>query len=114
MPAVEQVAGTQTAVIGTEHELASTGGANNLPAQTVYVLSVDCSAMAVGDILELRLYAKGKTGGTSRVYDTQTLIDVQADPLFLSVPIPAASYARMTLKQTAGTGRAFDWSVIAL
>lgn len=114
MTVLEQAAGTQVAVVGTEHILAETGGAVTLPPGNAFTLHVDCNAMAAGDVLELRWYGKAKTGGTVREYDVQTITDVPASGLFVSVPFPTPVYAKATLKQTAGTARSFDWSVVAL
>lgn len=53
--------GTQAAVVGTEHTLVTdTTG-------KVYVLIVDAGAMVGGDVLELRVYTKVRTGGVSRL-----------------------------------------------
>lgn len=104
--------GTQTAVIGTEHTL--------LDVATVgtYTFHVDCVNMAIGDILELRIYQMILTGGTRRVAYLARFMDVQPtdDMIKLSVPISNeltdAGALRFTLKQTTGTGRAFPWKVL--
>lgn len=74
--------------------------------------------MVAGDILELRIYKKVLTGGTLRVAYKVSYSDAQpADDVYkISVPfsndLVEAASARCTLKQTAGTGRAFPWKVI--
>jgi hypothetical protein len=102
--------GTQTAVIGTEHSLATptTSG--------VYVFSVDLANLAAGDILELRLKKKVLTAGTIHVAYLGTVQDAPStdDQVIISVPIPCPFGCTVTLKQVAGTGRAFDWSLETL
>lgn len=104
--------GTQTAVIGTEEFLSSPNAAG------VYTLHVDTVNMAAGDVLELRVYQIVLTGGTSRVaYVVQYAGPQPADDLIkISVPIANdltdTNSLRFSLKQTAGTGRAFPWKVL--
>lgn len=105
---IEAASGTQVAVITTEHVLTTQ------TAISTYVLVVDCNNMAAGDTLELRVKVKTLTGSTERLAYIETLNDVQASPVFMSVPVPTVWSAKFTLKQTAGTGRSFDWSVVAL
>jgi hypothetical protein len=104
--------GTQTATINTEHTLQDVAEAGT------FTLHVDSVNMAAGDILELRIYQIVLTGGTRRVAYYQIYMDAQpADDLIkISVPISNeltdAGALRFTLKQTAGTGRAFPWKVL--
>lgn len=105
---LEAASGTQAATIGVEHTL------DTETTLSTYVLIVDCNAMASGDTVELRAKVKTLGGSTERLAYIETLNDVQSSPVFLSVPIPTAHSVKFTLKQTAGTGRSFDWSVIAL
>lgn len=109
--------GTQTATIGTEHTLFDTGSAPNTAG--TYTLHVDCNAMAAGDVLELRIYQMVLTSGTRRVAYIQRYFDAQSadDQIKLSVPISNeltdSGALRFTLKQTAGTGRAYPWKCLA-
>lgn len=104
--------GTQTAVIGTEHQLADTSVAG------VYSFHVDCNAMAAGDILELRVYQMVLTAGTSRVVFEQTFYGAQVsdDQIKMSLPVgndlTDSTALRFSLKQTFGTGRAYPWKVL--
>jgi len=99
--------GTQTATINTEHTLAT------LTTNGTFVLEVDTSAMVSGDVLELRAYGKTLTAGTERTRYTATYVGVQSDALKDSLPIPSDISTKFTLKQTAGTGRAFPWKVLS-
>jgi hypothetical protein len=104
--------GTQTATIGTEHTLL------DIAAAGTYTFHIDTFNLAVGDVVELRIYQMVLTGGTRRVAYFTRYFDVQAtdDLIKLSVPISNeltdAGALRFTLKQTNGTGRAFPWKVL--
>lgn len=112
MAVTAQSQGTQTAVIGTEHTLLDVAVAGT------FTLHVDTTIMAAGDLLELRVYQIVLTGGTRRVaYYVQYFGDQSVDDeVKISVPISNeltdAGSLRFTLKQTAGTGRAFPWKVL--
>lgn len=100
--------GEQTATINTEHTLATD------ISNDTYVLVVDANAMANGDVVELRLKTKARSGGTSRLAYLATYSNVQSDPIKYSVPVPANIECQATLKQTAGTGRTFSWALLGL
>lgn len=100
--------GTQTAVIGTEHTLATVTSVKTL------TLNVDTTNMVAGDLLELRIKYKSLTGGASTLYKLQAYQHSQASPQKISDPIPSDIETVFTLKQTAGTGRAFPWKVLSL
>lgn len=79
-----------------------------------YVLVVDAAAMALGDILELRVYTKALTGGAEGLAYSVVYSHAQADPLKYSPPIPADISCRATLTQPAGTARSFPWKLLSL
>jgi hypothetical protein len=106
MSVSEKTGGSQTATITTEHTLAT------VTDPGTYVLGVDMGALAAGDIVELRIKTKMRSGGTSRLaYGPVKFEGVQTVPNKYSMPIPSDIEAVFTLKQTVGTGRAFPWSV---
>lgn len=100
--------GTQTATINTEHVLATDTTCKN------YVLVVDTGNLANGDTLELRLYTKVLSGGTERLVYLAVYVNAQGEPQKYSIPVPANISLKATLKQTAGTGRDFPWSLLSL
>jgi len=112
MAVTVQGSGTQTATVGTEHTLLDVAVAGT------FTLHVDAVNMAAGDVLELRIYQMVLTGGTRRVAYFEDFSGVQPvdDVIKISVPISNeltdAGALRFTLKQTAGTGRAFPWKVL--
>lgn len=109
MTVASNQSGSQTATISTEHSLGSA-----ITAAGVYVLVVDTNAMVNGDILELRIKTKAKSGSTSRLAYVATYAHIQSDPNKYSVPVPIDTDFVCTLKQTAGTGRVFDWNILSL
>lgn len=99
--------GTTTPTIGTETTLITN------TVNGTYVFSVDCSAMLPGDVLEMRVYLMVASGGTLRVIWKSSVgpIPPGAAPVFQAPPIPSAYSIKVTLKQTAGTARAYVWSL---
>jgi hypothetical protein len=101
--------GTQTAVISTEHTLATS------TTNGTFQFITRLNNLALGDIVELRLYTITLTGGTLEV----CFLGVYGPSLpvaIVSVSPPMASdiSLRCTLKQTAGTGRNFDWKLLRI
>lgn len=105
--------GTQTAVIGTEHTLLD----DTTHEGKVYDAMIDMNALTTGDVVEIRLYAVLLASGTlHRVYYARYGESQDDENNFKSpiVYIPALTVMKewkLTLKQTAGTGRAFPWTV---
>ena len=100
--------GTQTATLDTEHTLDTETDAG------VYVLVIDTSNMAAGDITILRIKTKDKSGGTSRLAYSATYANIQGEPHKYSVPVPIDTEIVCTLEQTDGTGRNYDWNLLKL
>ena len=105
--------GTQTATIGTEHTLLD----NTSSEGHVFDAAIDLRNMASGDTVEIRVYVMTLASGTlSRAYYAK-YVDAQDDVANLKssiVYVPAMTVMKewkLTLKQTAGTGRSFDWTV---
>jgi hypothetical protein len=108
MALAQTTSGTQTATIGTTHTLATP------TAGKTYVLMVDLTNLVAGDVLDIFLQGKVLSTSTFKNVYSPTFAGPQSDPYFMSVPVPAVNGVQFQLKQTAGTGRAFDWSVISL
>lgn len=106
MAVAVNTSGSQTAVITTEHVLATVTSASILQ------LVVDLAALVGGDVVELRVYGKARTGDTERLLHRSTYGPTPiASPLVMSVPIISPHHFKATLKQIAGTGRAFPWAI---
>lgn len=110
MAVSEKTSGSQTATISTEHTLATVTDSG------IYTLRVDINNLAAGDILELRIYTKCRNST-----DTERLAQGPAtygpippgQKLPESIPIMATGDFKATLKQVAGTGRAFPWVILS-
>ena len=106
--ATDEATGSQTATIGTEHTLATVNTAG------VFVLKVDTTNMVNGDALELRIKTKNDSGEASAVLEyfaTFENAQTEVQKPSLAVVLSVNDAAAFTLKQTAGTGRAFPWTV---
>ncbi len=105
--------GTQTATIGTEHTLKD----ETANEGAVYDASIDLGNMVSGDTVEIRVYAKLLTGGTLRRVYYEKYVGAQDDepnrksPIVYVLAMTVMKEWKLTLKQTAGTGRAFDWTI---
>lgn len=108
MAVTVESSGTQTATLTTDHTLYTFTGAK------VTQLLVDTNALVNGETLELWILTKVLTGGTLRQVFYAAYKHIQADPIKISVPVAVTFSAGYHLRQTGGTGRAFDWSVISV
>jgi hypothetical protein len=101
--------GTQAATVGTEHTLAT-----DTTVATFYY-EVDLTNMALGDIVELRIYTMTLAAGTLHVAWKSTY--GPSPPVAAIAPSPSQpsdQSIRATLKQTAGTSRNFPWKLLRI
>lgn len=96
--------GSQTATVSTEHILASP------TTNATYVFSVDTVNLVLGDLVELRCYDMVDAVNFRQIWKG-AFQHVQTNVGKVSPPIACTTQCKFTLKQTAGTGRAFPWSV---
>lgn len=107
MAAIES-SGTQSATLGTEHTLATPTTLNSR------VLVVDASALVAGETLTLRIKGKVLTGGTERLIRESVFAGPVYETNVQSMPAVQTFGGAITLTQTGGTGRSYDWSVVTL
>lgn len=100
--------GSQTATIDTEHTLTTQTTAG------VYVLVVDMTNLAAGDIVILKIKVKAVHDGSSTLAYTATFANAQSEPIKFSLPVPVDTEIIATLTQDDGTGRAFPWNLLKL
>jgi hypothetical protein len=108
-----QADGSKTATVGTTPDkLADVAGPG------VFQLEVDCNAMAAGDVLYISVKKMVRTGGTARYgYDTGPIFgprpakDIVMFSVPVSTPLSDATAIVFEINQTAGTGRAYPWSI---
>lgn len=97
--------GSQTAVVGTEHTLAN-------PTTSKWFSGwIDLTNMASGDTVEIRVSVIVKTAGSYILYSLDTLQNAQTTPAYHLPSLPSDIGYKLTLKQTAGTARVFDWKL---
>ncbi len=103
--------GNTTPVIGTETTLASAAA---LGQGGTFLPQVDLTNLADGDILEIRIY--NQANGSSLLVEEVCLsfANGQTDLLPPLPALPATIGWKLTIKQTAGTPRAYQWSVLNL
>jgi hypothetical protein len=103
--------GTQTAVIGTEHFV------SNVNQAGTFLFVVDTANLVALDVVELRAYYIVLTAGTARELYFQRYDGVQTGDIKMSEPVSTeltdAQAIRFSIKQVAGTGRAFPWKVLS-
>ena len=70
---------------------------------------VDLSNMEAGDITTIKAYLKVKSGGSYILMDTQTYSAVQSVQGIITLGTPNRYGFKITLQQSAGTNRDYDW-----
>lgn len=113
MAVTQAYSGTET-VSTTEWSLTTDTSWSSADAQTtagIYQLWLDLSALAAGDVFELKGYEKVLSGGTQRVFMVRRFANAQAEP---NPPFPALMLMHgwdYSLKKISGTDRSIDWSI---
>lgn len=98
--------GTQACTIGTEHTL------DTETTNGTFQLTVDMDPMVNGDVVEVRIY---KTiNSVERLVWSLGYNHLQGEVIKEFPPISSTVSCRFTIKQTAGTGRTFAWTLTAL
>jgi len=71
---------------------------------------IDLSNMQAGDSVTIREYVKLKSDGAYRLYESATYTDAQSKPALHIVKLPTKYGIKVTLEQTAGTYRDYDYN----
>ena len=102
--------GTVTPTVGTEAALV-----NNVVTNSTYVFQPRLTNMALGDIVEFRCYVMTLSGGVQELAWKMTVGPWA--PIILcpqSPPIPSDQSIEITIKQVAGSAKAFDWKLLRI
>ena len=99
---------TSALVINTETTLAT--DTNN----GTFIPQIETTNLANGDILEVRDYTICLSGGTLTQSWKGTYQHAQLNNEKISPPIASDQSIKVTLKQTAGTGRTFSWKFLRI
>lgn len=108
MAITQESTGSQTATVTTEHTLTT------ITTQKTFVLSVDCSALAAGEYVEIKVKRDVRSADTTRTLHSRIVswLEAAVNPIIQMPPVPAGGGEFVaTLKQLNGTGRAFPWAV---
>lgn len=110
MAVSEAFSGTE-AVSTTEWSLTTdTAGPDAEASDGVFQLFLDVSDMVAGDILQIRLYEKARSGDTQRLAQEWVLTGAQAAPLWISDAYVLLHGWDFTLDALAGT-ITVNWSI---
>lgn len=104
--ALSQSGTTSALTVGTETTLAT--DTNN----GTFVSFVDCSSMAAGDVAEVRVYSINLSGGSYKQLWKGVFQNAQINPLKALPPVASDQGYRVTVKQTAGTGRTYGYKYL--
>lgn len=108
MAVTQHANGSQSATVSTEHFL----GTDPDTTAGAFQFMVDCVNMARGDELEIRVYEKvNDSGDTARLIKVWTINNDQHKNMFATPVLLLLVGWRFSIKQTAGTGRTFEWSI---
>lgn len=106
---LDQSGTTSALTIGTETQLGS-----NSTTNATYQVKFNTANMVNGDILEARAYTQDiSTGSLIQVWKG-VYAHIQINNVKQSPPIPSDISLKVTLKQTAGTGRTFTWEILRI
>lgn len=106
---VDQSGTSSALTINSETQLGSDATTN-----ATYAVKLNTSNLAAGDILEVRIYSRDISAGTIVQAWKATFSGVQTSALKISPPVPSDQLIRLTVKQTAGTGRTFTYSILRI
>ena len=107
--------GNTTPTVGTETFLPDANGINVAGSFTFHTSTHN---MVSGDVLEIRLYQKIVTGGTSRVAYFARYTDAQPTDDLVKISVPISNdftennALQVSITQTYGTARAFPWKIL--
>lgn len=79
--------------------------------RAAYEISVDLVAMRRGDIVTVRVYGKSRPSKGRELIAQQLYQDEQRSPARVLFASPLLTACQVTIQQTAGSLRAFDWGV---
>lgn len=100
--------GSQACTVSTEHQLTTSATETTFG---VYQIFLDLNASVKSDIFEVRVYEKARAADTQRQCLLMVIANDQTDDIWVSPALILGAGWKVTLKQTAGTGRTVPWSI---
>jgi hypothetical protein len=108
---VEAYTGTET-VGTTEWSLtADTAGPDADTTAGIYQAFIDLNALAAGDVYQIKVYEKCRTGDTQRVVYAAQVAGAQSAPIWVSPTLMLGVGWDVTLKKIGGTDRTINWRI---
>ena len=77
-----------------------------------FTFKIDLTNMATGDTTVLKIYDMVLNGGALALWFTKTFVNAQTNPIFFLAPLWITEEIKITLQQTAGTNRNYDWCLL--
>lgn len=101
--------GTVSTSVGTEQALQTD------TTNATYYYECDLSAMAIGDVVELRVYTATLNGGTMHQAWKSTYGPIPpVCPIAPSPPQPSDQSLKVSIKQISGSARSVPWKLLRL
>lgn len=97
-----------------EGSITADGSEQTILASTsagTFVAVIDTVNMQAGDEVTIRVKVKVRSGGTIRTVYSYTAANAQDEPIMVSAPVGSPYGLTVTIEQTAGTNRAFPYSI---
>lgn len=79
-----------------------------------YIFTIDTAAMALGDIIKIKIKTIVRSAGTERINYVYHYAHVQGAPIKQSVPVVANISYKVTIQRISGTDRAYPWSLLSV
>jgi len=102
----EEISSATLTADGSEQNVLDTSGLGE------YEGYVDLTNMTIGDAITIKEYIKLKTGGGWRQYSHNLYSDGQSEPAVHQVRKLSKHGVRISLKQTAGVNRDYDYNFL--
>lgn len=110
MPISEFMTGTFPIDTNERSLSANSAGVSANTVDGVYQALLDVSDMIAGDILQIRIYEKARSGDTQRIVYESILRDAQAEPIWVSPSLVLLHGWDITCDALAGT-ITVNWSI---
>ena len=111
MAVTEHAGGTRTSGTVPEASFTTLGTADDA-TDGAFQLAVNLTNLARGDTVILQLKAKFASAGTAVVVWEIPISNAQTEPGFYSPTLMHVHGFTYGIKQTAGTARSFEWSIL--
>lgn len=80
----------------------------NVSVEKTYACWINTAPMQSGDTFAIKAYVLDASGGAEGRFLNQSLVGVQADPMFYIPWLPNYKF-RVSMERTAGVNRTFNW-----